>query len=57
MKTIPLEEALPCRVLALIVLVLFYGIYFGKTMAQKRKGIQTRQIGRRKEKTSTPWSC
>ena len=50
MKTIPLEEALPCRVLALLVLVLFYGIYFGKTMAQKRKGIQTRQIGRRKEK-------
>ena len=50
MKTIPLEEALPCRILALIVLVLFYGIYFGKTMAQKRKGIQTRQIGRRKEK-------
>ena len=25
MKTLPLEEALPCRVLALIVLVLFYG--------------------------------
>ena len=50
MKTLPLEEALPCCVLALIVLVLFYGIYFGKTMAQKRKGIQTRQIGRRKEK-------
>lgn len=50
MKTIPLEEALPCRVLALLVLVLFYGIYFGKAMVQKRKGIQTRQIGRRKEK-------
>ena len=50
MKTLPLEEALPCRVLALLVLVLFYGIYFGKAMAQKRKGIQTRQIGRRKER-------
>ena len=50
MKTIPLEEALPCRVLALLVLVLFYGIYFGKAMVQKRKGIQTRQIGHRKEK-------
>ena len=50
MKTITLEEALPCRVLALLVLVLFYGIYFGKAMVQKRKGIQTRQIGRRKEK-------
>ena len=51
MKTLPLEEALPCRVLALLVLVLFYGIYFGKAMVQKRKGIQTRQIGRRKEKS------
>ena len=50
MKTLPLEEALPCRVLALIVLVLFYGIYFGKAIAQKRKGIQARQIGRRREK-------
>lgn len=50
MKTILLEEALPCRVLALIVLALFYGIYSGKAMAQKRKGIQTRQIGRRKER-------
>ena len=50
MKTLPLEEVLPCRVLALLVLVLFYGIYFGKAMVQKRKGIQTRQIGRRKEK-------
>ena len=50
MKTLPLEEALPCRVLALLVLVLFYGIYFGKAMVQKRKGIQTRQIGRRKER-------
>ena len=50
MKTLPLEEALPCRVLARLVLVLFSGSYFGKAMAQKRKGIQTRQIGRRKEK-------
>ena len=51
MKTLPLEEALPCRVLALIVLALFYGIYFGKVIAQRRRGIQTRQIGRRKEKS------
>ena len=45
-----LEEKLCYPVLALIVLAVFYGIYFGKTLAQKRRGIQTRQIGRRKEK-------
>ena len=46
----PLEDRLPYAVLALIVLALFYGIYFAKLLAQKRSGIQTRQIGRRKEK-------
>lgn len=35
---------------ALAILVLFYGIYFTKQLAQKRRGIQTRQMGRRKEK-------
>lgn len=46
---IPLEENLPYRLLALLVLVVFYGIYFVKMLVQKRHGIQTRQIGRRKE--------
>ena len=31
--------------------VVFYGIYFTKMLAQKQRGIQTRQIGRRKEKS------
>ena len=35
---------------ALVILLFFYGIYFTKQLAQKRRGIQTRQIGRRKEK-------
>ena len=35
---------------ALAVLALFYGIYFGKMLAQKRRGIRTHQIGRRKER-------
>ena len=35
---------------ALAILLLFYGIYFAKQLAQKRRGIQTRQMGRRKEK-------
>ena len=47
---LPLEEKLCFPVLALIVLAVFYGIYFGKVLAQKRQGIRTRQIGRRKEK-------
>lgn len=38
------------RALALVVLAFFYGIYFAKQFAQKKRGIQTRQIGRRKEK-------
>ena len=45
-----LEEKQCYPALALIVLAVFYGIYFGKVLAQKRRGIQTRQIGRRKEK-------
>ena len=46
----PFEEKLPYAVLALFVLAVFYGIYFGKVLVQKRRGIRTRQIGRRKEK-------
>lgn len=44
------EERVPYALLALLVLAAFYAIYFAKALAQKRRGIQTRQIGRRKEK-------
>ena len=44
------EEHMPYGVLCLVVLALFYGIYFTKVLLQKRRSIQTRQIGRRKEK-------
>ena len=47
----PLEERFPYALPALLVLAVFYGIYFAKMLAQKRRGIQTRQIGRRKEKS------
>ena len=47
----PLEEKPPYMWLALAVLAIFYGIYFSKMLAQKRHGIRTHQIGRRKEKT------
>ena len=33
------------------VMILFYGIYFIKQLAQKQQGITTRQLGRRKEKS------
>lgn len=36
--------------MALLVLGIFYGIYFTKMYLQKRQGIRTHQIGRRKEK-------
>ena len=48
---IPWEDRLLYAVLALLVLAVFYGIYFAKVLVQKRRGIQTRQIGRRKEKS------
>ena len=44
-----LEEYIPYRILALIVLAVFYGIYLVKQWRQKRRGIQTMQIGRRKD--------
>ena len=45
------KENFPYSLLAIIVLAVFYGIYFIKHLSQKRRGIQTRQIGRRKEKS------
>lgn len=47
---IPFEERLPFFVPGLVVLAFFYGIYFTKMFVQKKHGIQTRQIGKRKEK-------
>ena len=47
----PIEENMPYLWLVLLVLVIFYGIYFAKMLAQRRQGIQTRQIGRVKEKS------
>ncbi len=45
------KENFPYSLLAIIVLAVFYGIYFIKQLSQKFRGIQTRQIGRRKEKS------
>ena len=46
---VPLEEYIPYRIMALLVLALFYGIYLSKQWRQKRRGIRTMQIGRRKD--------
>ena len=46
---LPQEAAVPCHLLALMVLAFFYGIYLVKQWRQKRRGIQTMQIGRRKD--------
>ena len=46
----PWEEKLPYWLLTLIALAIFYGIYFTKMLAQKRRGIRTHQIGQRKER-------
>ena len=45
------ENHLPYSLLALLALAVFYGIYFAKMLVQRRRGIQTRQIGRRKERS------
>ena len=49
MMKLPLEVSLPYRVLALLVLAVFYGIYVVKLGRQKRRGIQTMQVGRGKD--------
>lgn len=46
----PIEDRLPFLIMGLAVLAIFYGIYFTKMFVQKKHGIQTRQIGKRKEK-------
>ena len=46
---IPLEEAMPYRILASFVLAVFYCIYLTKQYRQKCRGIQTMQIGRGKD--------
>ena len=46
---IPLEEYIPYRILAWLVLAVFYGIYLIKQWRQKRRGIQTMQFGRGKD--------
>ena len=49
MIKIPLEEYIDYRMMALLVLAVFYGIYLSKQWRQKRRGIRTMQIGRRKD--------
>lgn len=44
------ENLLNYRILTLVVLLVFYGIYFVKMYAQSRKGIRTSQIGSCKTK-------
>lgn len=35
----PFEELIPCRIAAIIVLAVFYGIYFAKMLVQRRHGV------------------
>ncbi len=36
------------RIFALLIMILFYSVYFGKMIIQKRQGIKTRQLGKGK---------
>lgn len=40
------------RLIGILILLIFYAIYLGKLIIQKRKGIQTDQIARGKQKNS-----
>ena len=41
------------QLIAVILLGIFYSCYFGKMIAQRRKGIQTDQIGKGKTGTGS----
>lgn len=47
--TYPLEAFMPYRLLTLLVLAVFYGVYLVKQWSRKRCGIQTVQIGGEKD--------
>ena len=38
------------KILGLAILIIFYGIYIGKMILQRRKGIQTDQIAKGRQK-------
>ena len=50
MRNILLEEYAPYRILAFLILIIFYSIYLAKAWLQKRRGIRTHQIGKGKER-------
>ncbi|MDE7031324.1 MAG: isoprenylcysteine carboxylmethyltransferase family protein [Lachnospiraceae bacterium] len=41
---------------ALVILAVFYGIYFAKKIAQRRRGIQTTQLGGHGKERSVRWT-
>lgn len=43
-----MEIKMKFQIMAMIALLIFYGCYFGKMMSQRKKGIQTDQIGKGK---------
>lgn len=54
---IPWESRLLYAVLALLVLVVFYGIYFAKVLAQKRAASRPGRSGAERKKTFTRSKC
>lgn len=46
-------DHLPLQISALLLLVVFYAAYFAKLVLQKRKGVQTDQIGRGNKQKKT----
>ncbi len=44
------------KILGLVILALFYAVYLGKMLLQRRKGIQTDQIARGKRRDKVFWT-
>ena len=44
------------KIIGLLILTVFYAVYISKMVLQKRKGIQTDQIAKGKQKTKVLWS-
>lgn len=51
------EERLPYALPALLVLAVFYGIYFGKVLAQKRRASGPGRSGAERKNPFTRWRC
>lgn len=49
-------EGMAIQIAALAILAAFYGVYLGKMLAQRRRGIRTDQMARGNKRGPTCWT-